>query len=135
MRPIEFPLLADENIHPAVVAGLRARGRDVVTAKDAGVAGAGDRQILAAAPVAGRAVLTHDRDFGTLAMREGEHYTGVIFLRPGHMMPAVVLGMLDVIAALDVDVEPPFILVAEVRGQRVQVRFRPSMPPGDPRAL
>ena len=134
MRPLEYPLVADENIRPAVIAELRARGRDVVTTDELGVGGAGDRRILAAAHAAGRAVLTHDRDFGTLAVREGEPFTGIIFLRPGHIDPAVVLGMLDAVAALAVDVDPPFILVAELSGQRVHVRFRPSLVPRDPKA-
>jgi predicted nuclease of predicted toxin-antitoxin system len=134
MRPFDYPLAADENIHPLVVAGLPARGRDLVTANELGAAGAGDRRILAAAHAASRVVLTHDRDFGTLGIREGETFTGIVFLRPGHIDPAVVLGMLDAVAALAVDVVPPFILVAELRGQRVYVRFRPPLVPREPDA-
>jgi predicted nuclease of predicted toxin-antitoxin system len=132
MRPLEYPLAADENIHPLVVAELRARGRDIVTADDLGAAGAGDRRILAAAHAASRVVLTHDRDFGTLGIREGEPFTGIVFLRPGHINPAVVLAMLDAVAALAVEVVPPFILVAELRGQRVHVQSRLTPVPRDP---
>ena len=34
MKPLDFPLLSDENIAPDVVAGLRARGCDLRTAWD-----------------------------------------------------------------------------------------------------
>jgi predicted nuclease of predicted toxin-antitoxin system len=132
MRPLEYPLVADENIHPAVVRELRAAGRSVVALDELGLLGAGDRRVLVAAHVASRVVLTHDRDFGTLAIREGEPFTGIIFVRPGHIDPAIVLGVLDAVAALTVEVAPPFILVAELRGRRVHVRSRQSLHSVDP---
>ncbi|GEM_PF-229568 len=132
MKPLEFPLLADENIHPAVVEALRGRGLDVVTVADVGLVGHGDREVLASAHAGGRAVLTHDSDFGTLAIREGEAFTGVVFLRPGHIEAGFVLDSINAILELDVEVEPPFILVAERRASGVRVRFRPALAPKPP---
>ena len=49
MNPLDFPLLADENIAPAVVAALRERHIDVRTASELGLVGASDSILLARA--------------------------------------------------------------------------------------
>ncbi|NOY91621.1 MAG: hypothetical protein GXP55_10510 [Deltaproteobacteria bacterium] len=67
MNPLEFPLLADENIHPEVVRALAALGKNVVSVLDEGLGGHSDRDVLAKAIETGRVVLTHDSDFGALA--------------------------------------------------------------------
>lgn len=46
MRLREFALLADENIHPDVVAALRAGGGDVLGVRDCELAGSADTAIL-----------------------------------------------------------------------------------------
>ena len=46
MSLFEHALLADENIHPEVVRSLVTREVDVVSAVEAGLAGAGDASIL-----------------------------------------------------------------------------------------
>jgi hypothetical protein len=60
--------LTDENIHPDVVAHLRARGLDVSDVREQGWYGRSDEELLREAHRAGRIVLTHDGDFGTLAL-------------------------------------------------------------------
>src|SRR5436305_151056 len=56
-------LFADEDFHQGVVEELVRIGHDVLTTRDAGLAGQGtdDAQILATATAQGRAVLTHNR--------------------------------------------------------------------------
>jgi hypothetical protein len=56
MNPLGFPLLADENVAPDVIAALRERGIDVCTAAEAGLSGATDAAILAHAVSASRVV-------------------------------------------------------------------------------
>ena len=124
MKPLEFPLLADENIHPQVVEHLRTAGRDVQTLYDAGLLGATDVVVLQHAHRHGRVVVTHDSDFGTLAVQAGEPYVGLVYLRPGHILPAFVIAMIDAIDRAAAHVETPFILVAERRADSVRVRLR-----------
>lgn len=88
------------------------------------LAGQDDLAVLRRAHAGGRVVLTHDADFGTLAVRAREPYTGIIYLRPGHILPAVTLGSLRAIESLSIDVVAPFILVAERRDDIVRVRVR-----------
>jgi predicted nuclease of predicted toxin-antitoxin system len=73
-------LYADENFSLPVVEELRLLGHDVLTAREAGRAGAGipDPIVLDDATADSRAVLTHDRrDFIRLHSRQPQH-AGII---------------------------------------------------------
>jgi predicted nuclease of predicted toxin-antitoxin system len=124
MNPLDFPLLADENIAPAVVAALRERHIDVRTASELGLVGASDSILLARATAENRVIVTHDADFGLLTVRQGLPLVGVIFLRPGHIDTSFVLQTNDTLRGADVEVEPPFLIVAEHRQNRVLIRLR-----------
>ena len=123
MNLFGFALLADENIHPLVVSGLRARGCDITTAADLGLAGASDQAIISRATAERRVVLTHDPDFGRLAVLGNAISFGVVFVRPGHISPDVVLAAL---AAADDAVEliVPFVATIEHKVARVRIRIR-----------
>ncbi|MDX2055598.1 MAG: DUF5615 family PIN-like protein [Polyangiaceae bacterium] len=124
MKPLEFPILTDENIDPELAERLKSAGRDVRSVHDEGLVGAPDVEILARAHSLGRVVLTHDSDFGGLAIQAGQPYVGIVYLRPGHIESSFVF---EIIAALDsatVDLGRPFILVAERRGDAVRIRLR-----------
>jgi hypothetical protein len=68
VNPLRFPLLADENIGPEVVAGLRTRGCDIRTAAEEALLGQPDASVLARAQLQARVVVTHDRGFGRSAI-------------------------------------------------------------------
>ncbi len=123
-RPLEFPLLADENVHPEVIDGLRERGRDILTVVEAGLKGHPDIDILRAALDAGRVILTHDSDFGSLAIRQGEPWSGIVHVRPGHISPAFVLQILESVDGIGIEVAFPCLLVAARRGSDVRIRLR-----------
>ncbi|XXT18627.1 DUF5615 family PIN-like protein [Sorangium sp. So ce429] len=124
MRPLEFPLLADENIHRDVVRALLASGKDVRSVLDEGMGGRDDVDVLRHAHHQGRVVLTHDGDFGTLAYHGGEPFLGIIHLKPGHISPTFVLEMIAAIEDSAGDVAPPFVLVAERKDALVRIRVR-----------
>lgn len=124
MKPLDFPLLADENIHPKIIDTLITLGGDVRSILTEGFAGQEDRKILRHAHSRGWVVLTHDSDFGTLAIRKGEPYTGIIYVRPGHIAPEFVLEVLEAVRTLPVESSPPFVIVAERRERLVRVRVR-----------
>jgi predicted nuclease of predicted toxin-antitoxin system len=69
-------VLTNENVHPAVVTFLRGRGLDVATATEAMLRGAEDVAVLRRATAENRLVLTHDADFGRLAIAAGEPFVG-----------------------------------------------------------
>jgi predicted nuclease of predicted toxin-antitoxin system len=124
MKPLGFPLLADENVHPDVVDALRAQGKDIVSVHDEKLTGQPDVAVLRRARELARVVLTHDSDFGQLAVQAGEPIVGIIYLRPGHLSAAFVLQTIAAVESRGDEVEPPFIVVAERREDIVRVRVR-----------
>lgn len=124
MKALDYLLLADENIDPEVVNGLIALGKDVRSVLDEGLGGCDDLDITRHAHRSGRVILTHDSDFGSLAIQRAEPYVGIIFLRPGDIRPAVVLGMLAAVDSMTIDIRPPFIVVAARKDEMVRIRVR-----------
>jgi predicted nuclease of predicted toxin-antitoxin system len=114
------PLLADVNVAAQVVAFLRVHGVDVVSLYERGLAHLDDESILDLGKTERRFVLTHDSDFGRLAIAEGRPIYGVLFLRPGDDPPDVVIVGLGALLAADVDWTPP--LVAVFGRGRLRVR-------------
>lgn len=126
MKPLDFPLLADENIHPDVnvIAYLRQQECDVLSVVEDNLIGQSDRAVLCAAYSDGRVVLTHDSDFGTLVITQDEPFVGIVYLRPGHIRAEFTIQTLRTINAQPLDVHPSFILVAEQKDQTVRIRTR-----------
>ena len=124
MKPLDFPLLADENIHSEVVAYLRKTGCDVFSFAGQKEYGLPDAEILRRAHQSGRVVLTHDSDFGELAVLNSQPFTGVIYLRPGHIQAIFTIQTLKAVRERSPEVIPPFILVAERHGDNVKIRIR-----------
>ena len=123
MKALDFPLLADENVHPDVISFLREIKIDVESIAEKGIFGISDDDVLKLAVDAGRVVLTHDSDFGGLALM-GAKFVGIIYLRPGHIRADFTIKTLEAIRDSAPDVKPPFILVAERTGDTVRIRVR-----------
>ena len=128
MKPLDFRLLTDENIVPDVVQGLRARGCDVRSASDEDLLGRRDVELLEHATSQRRVIVTHDLAFGRDAIRAGTPFVGIIYLRPGHISADFVLGLIDALRISSVEVEPPFVAVAERQESTVRVRVRTAPP-------
>lgn len=124
MKLSEFGLLADENVQREVVAHLRGRGCDVLEVRESGLSKSDDTDLLRFASSQNRVVLTHDSDFGSLAIVRGEPLVGLVFLRPGHIDPHFTIDTLDVLLDRNLDLVPPFIVVASRSGDRVTIRLR-----------
>jgi predicted nuclease of predicted toxin-antitoxin system len=123
LKPLDFPILADENVHPEVIEFLRNVGLDVDSVAEQGNFGLSDTGVLQQATEAERVVLTHDSDFGGLALM-GAIFTGIIYLRPGHIRADFTIKTLEAIRDNAPEVTPPFILVAERTGDTVKIRVR-----------
>lgn len=108
MKSLDFPLLADENVHPHVIVFLRNAGLDVESVAEQGKFGLSDTQVLQRANEAGRAILTHDSDFGGLALM-GAKFIGIVYLRPGHIRADFTIKTLQAIRDNAPEVTPPFI--------------------------
>lgn len=63
-------ILADENIATSVIQALRGAGFDVVSIREE-MPGANDADVLSRAAAERRLLITHDKDFGEMAFRNG----------------------------------------------------------------
>jgi len=120
VRLLDCRWLTDESIHPEVVALLRSRGLDVLDVKEQGWHGRPDRELLDEAYRLGRIVLTHDGDFGTLALLDRRPVVGIVRIRPGHIRPEVTSRAVEQLLALSLDPSPPFLIV--VQGNQLRLR-------------
>ena len=120
MKLHQVRILADENISPKVVAFLRSQGIDVVDTKERGWQGKSDEELLETAYQENRWVLTHDSDFGSLAIHEDKPYWGVVFLRPRDLKPDNVVRVCNRLLQQDVDVSQPTMVVVEEA--RIRIR-------------
>ena len=123
MKALDFPILADENVHPDVIEFLRKARLNVDSVAEQGNFGLSDADVLRHATETGRIVLTHDSDFGRLALM-GAKFVGIIYLRPGHIRSDFTIKTLEAIRDNAPEVTPPFILVAERTGDTVKIRVR-----------
>ncbi len=85
-------------------------GSDVESVTEHGKFGLPDTEVLRQATETGRVVLTHDSDFGGLALG-GAKFVGIIYLRPGHIRADFTIRTLEAIRDNAPEVTPPFILV------------------------
>lgn len=90
------PVYLDEDVSVVAAAILKARGFDVLTARDAGQLGRSDFQQLAFGTEAGRVLLTHNRvDFERLHqewLEAGKSHAGIVVARrrpPGDLAARV----------------------------------------------
>lgn len=125
MTLAQFAFLADENIHPGVIAHLRDQGLNLVTVEALGLHGAEDIAIIRSALAAKRVVLTHDSDFGSLAIAGREPIYGIVYLRPGHIQAEFTIQTLKTLFDSGLHLTPPFLLVGVRRDQVVRTRLRP----------
>ncbi|BBO18569.1 conserved hypothetical protein [Candidatus Brocadia pituitae] len=121
MKFYEIRILTDENISPKVVSFLRERGIDVIDTKEQNWYGKEDEDILEIAYKEKRFVLTHDSDFGTLAINEGKRNYGIIYLRLRNVSPLNVIKVCKQLLGLDTLISPGTILVIEET--RIRIRY------------
>lgn len=122
MKLESIRLLTDENISPKVVKSLRDQGLDVLDVKEEGWYGKEDQELLDIAFENHRFVLTHDSDFGTLAMNEGRPCYGLLYLRLADLKPDNVARICQRLFSRDLDVYSGTILVIE----ETRIRIRHS---------
>jgi predicted nuclease of predicted toxin-antitoxin system len=75
---------------------LRARGHDAVHLVEEGLAQLPDNRVVAKAQQEGRAIVTHDLDFGRIVALGGNPVPSIVTLRLGDMRPARVNAALEV---------------------------------------
>ncbi|MFQ5502447.1 MAG: DUF5615 family PIN-like protein [Phycisphaerae bacterium] len=124
MRLRECALLTDENIHPDVVSYLRQEGFDVFDVKESNLAGTSDVALIRLGRSQSRLIITHDRDFGGLAIATQEPIWGILYLRPGHLNASFTVGTIRTLLEVPIEFNPPVIIVAQRAEGSLRIRIR-----------
>lgn len=125
MKLTEYSFVCDENIHPAVVDFLKEHVVSVKTVSELHLASADDEKILEVAHATQSIVLTHDSDFGKIVFMKKIAFTGIVYLRPGHIVPLLTVDTLKTLFANEFGLVLPFMLVAErTKLETLKVRIR-----------
>ena len=120
MKLTAIKILADENISPKVVGYLRSIGIDVLDVKEQQGFGKTDADLLHLAYSESRFVLTHDSDFGELAMNKGRLCYGILYLRLNNLKPIHVVNICRRLFEKDFEIVPGTILV--IGESRIRMR-------------
>jgi len=120
MKLHQIKLLTDENISPKVVACLRRIGVDILDTKEQQWHGTDDETLLNIAYQEHRFVLTHDSDFGTLAVNQGKPCYGILYLRLKNLKPVNVSRVCTDLFQKDMEIIPHTIWVIEEA--RIRIR-------------
>ena len=120
MDPQAVEILADENVSPRIVAFLREKGLNVSDVKEKGWHGVDDKFLLGFASTEKRFILTHDGDFGTLAINEGVPCYGIIYLRIKDLKFENVKRVLSKFLKTKMDLEEGNIIIVQEKQLRIR---------------
>lgn len=124
MNLINCRFLADENIHPDLVSYFRSQDYDIKTVKELNLLGHSDKDIINESYKEERFIITHDSDFGTLAIAQGLSYSGIIYLRPGHKKGQNSIETIKTLFKQRIEVKDKMIIVAVKNNEQIKIRIR-----------
>jgi predicted nuclease of predicted toxin-antitoxin system len=127
MKLIDYKFITDENIQGKVVEHLITSGYDIFDIKKEGLSTMSDDEILELAIEKHRVIITQDSDFGTTFFQSGFQLTGIIYVRPGHVNSQDVIKIIDTLFSQNIEIDIPFIIVAELVKHKVKIRVRPLL--------
>lgn len=120
---MSLKLLVDENISPLVAMELRRLGYDAVHAKDVGLKGCKDMQLMAFARKTGRSLVTLDADFANVRRYPVGSHSGIIRLRLKFAPSQIVVGALGSLLPklTGIPLEEGALIVSDGRRYRVKL--------------
>ena len=125
MKLNAFTFVCDENIHPAVVEYLLSLDLSLKHVSDLNLISSSDEKILTEAHKSNSVVITHDSDFGKIVFTKKIPFTGILYLRPGHIVPALTIDTLKTLFENNFELHSPFMLIAERNKLKsIKVRIR-----------
>lgn len=92
----------DEHVSNSVVKGLRLRGVDVMTTREAEMLGASDEEHIALAKREGRVIFTQDDDFLRLHSK-GIKHSGIVYAHQRTPIGDIVRGLMLICQILESD--------------------------------
>ena len=127
IKPVRRRFLLDESTNYQIAPHFRRQGHDVTAVGQDYPASLKDVDILAIAVHENRIVITNDRDFGELVVREARAHAAGLLLRLGSVTTDELIARLDDVLAQHGDVLDHLLIVTRAK-VRVR-RLRPQDPP------
>jgi len=115
-------LLADENVPIEAVKALKRKGVDIVSVIEFS-SGLSDIGVLDLANRENRILITFDKDFGELVVREKVRVKGLILLRFRPKSPQQIARRIWQILTLQIPVENSLLVVKEHTVRAVELKF------------
>jgi len=100
---------------------------DILDVKEKGLGGSSDSSLLGLAYEEQRVVLTHDSDFGTLAIAKNQPFYAIVYLKPGHILPQFSIDSINAILEIE-NLIPPFIITVKNNNSNIKIRIRHLKP-------
>ncbi|NLV69210.1 MAG: DUF5615 family PIN-like protein [Spirochaetes bacterium] len=88
------------------------------------MAGKPDIQIIDEAYKQERIILTHDSDFGTLAVAGHHRFTGIIYIRPGHIRGGLTIETMKTLLAQNIEFTVGMIIIVQRQDNDIRIRIR-----------
>jgi predicted nuclease of predicted toxin-antitoxin system len=123
LKLADLRFLVDQSVHRRVTPHLQALGISAEHVADLGLSRAPDDELLALAMAGSRAILTHDLDFGGLAIA-ATGAAGVVILRPAHPDVSRTIEQPEWLIRQPAEVEFPFIATCQLARDGYLVRIR-----------
>jgi predicted nuclease of predicted toxin-antitoxin system len=120
----ELSFLTDENIQPEIIDYLRKCGFDVADVKELNFYGKSDEFLFNYATEQKRVIISHDSDFGRLLFLGNYIFSGIIYLRPGHLKSEISILSLKTLFDQNLEIKFPFIITIENNLEKVKIRIR-----------
>jgi len=120
MKISSLKVLTDENVSPLIVSFLRKKNIDVADVKEKGWQGTEDKYLMKIAYTEERFIVTHDSDFGTLAINEGVPCYGIIYMRLKNLGVPNVINVLEKLFVIDQEITEGVIIVVEDTRLRIR---------------
>jgi|GEM_PF-809459 len=120
----EYSFIADENIDPELISFIKNQSITINSLLDLGLTGSSDTEILKYAQQAKRVIITQDSDFGSLIYTLNLEFFAIVYLRPGHFSAKHHIETLKSLLRLEVQLNPPFIIVGENYSGKIKIRIR-----------
>jgi predicted nuclease of predicted toxin-antitoxin system len=90
---ISIKFYTDEHVHPAVIAGLRRRGIDVLSSQDANMLAVSDEEHLKLALQENRVIFTQDDDFLKFHAQQIPH-KGIVYAHQRTTIGQIIQGLM-----------------------------------------
>ncbi|MBS1492186.1 MAG: DUF5615 family PIN-like protein [Bacteroidetes bacterium] len=122
LRDCKF--LIDENLPSDFTLYLRNQKLDVKDIKEENLFGINDVEVLKLSRDENRILVTQDKDFGKIVYTSQYSFTGIIYLKPGHISGKIHTDTFEHLLNSDLIFKSSFIVVAENNNGDIKIRLR-----------